>query len=76
MTLEDAAKSLKRATDRKNREASVILERYRRSIYRIQAACPHDWKVCTDGCWMGLPATWRCSACGVVSDKNPMKGLT
>lgn len=76
MNTDEARKRAKLAHDRLASENSVNLERFRRAMYKIQSACEHDWEERHDGVWMGVPVTWLCTACGVVSDKNPTKGLT
>ena len=71
MTHEQAAKSVKRARDRLTRETSACHERYRRSLYRIQAQCQHNWQECV--IHDGSGKHWQCFACGVVSKKNPSR---
>jgi hypothetical protein len=73
---DEARKRTKLAHDRLASENSVNLERFRRVMYKIQSACEHDWDERHDRAWLGEPVTWMCSACGVVSDKTPTKGLT
>jgi len=72
MTHEQAAKSVKRARDRLTRETSTCHERYRRSLYRIQAKCQHNWQKCLIKYEAGKQY-WQCFACGVVSKKNPSR---
>lgn len=73
MTPDQARKSVKRARDRLARDTSNAHERYRRSLYRVQAACTHDWRELV-GVY-DQSREWECCVCGVVSKKNQTKGL-